>query len=231
MLSKLFAAISAVAIAVGGADPTAAQSSLLSSSGESIEKPVVNSNLALLETLPVKGRAPKTGYNRDQFGQAWSDSVNVEFGHNGCDTRNDILKRDLEGETFKPGTKDCVVLTGLLHDPYTGKDINFVRGRETSSAVQIDHIVALSNAWQTGAQKLSAQDRQDFANDPLNLLAVDGPANQQKSDGDAATWLPANKAFRCEYVGRQVQVKAKYHLWVTAPEKEAIGGILAKCPG
>ncbi|QGU01462.1 hypothetical protein CKALI_02885 [Corynebacterium kalinowskii] len=204
-----------------------------SSFGSSDSAPVASQSagtLATLNSLPVKGRAPKTGYERAQFGQAWTDDVNVEYGHNGCDTRNDILQRDLVNETFKDGTRNCVVLTGLLHDPYTAADINFVRGQDTSSAVQIDHVVALSNAWQTGAQQLSEEQRRNFANDPLNLLAVDGPANQQKGDGDAATWLPANKAFRCEYVTRQVNVKAKYQLWVTAPEKDAISNILVKCP-
>lgn len=186
-----------------------------------------NASLDLLNSLPVKGRAPKTGYARDKF-RHWDDDVTVELGHNGCDTRNDILQRDLVEETFKPRTHNCVVLTGVLHDPYTGTDINFVRGPH-SSDVQIDHVVSLSNAWQTGAQQLNDDQRRNFANDPLNLLAVSGPANQQKGDGDAATWLPANKAFRCDYVTRQVQVKAKYQLWVTAPEKEAISRILINC--
>ena len=180
----------------------------------------------MLATLPVKGRAPKTGYARTQFGAAWSD-----VDHNGCDTRNDILKRDMTNVTFKPGTHDCVVKTGTLNDPYTGKTINFVRGQHTSTAVQIDHVVALSDAWQKGAQQLNADQRLQLANDPYNLLAVDGPANQQKSDGDAATWLPANKAFRCEYVARQIGVKKKYSLWVTQAEHDAIAGILTTCPG
>ncbi|AKK03803.1 HNH endonuclease family protein [Corynebacterium epidermidicanis] len=187
-------------------------------------------SMAALNALPVKGRAPKTGYSREKFGQAWSDDVVVEFGHNGCDTRNDILRRDLTGTILKEGTRGCVVLSGILHDPYTATEIAFTRGKATSSAVQIDHVVALSNAWQTGAQQLSDDQRRNLANDPLNLLAVDGAANQQKGDRDAATWLPRNKAFRCTYVSRQVEVKTKYQLWVTAPEKEAIGRILAQCP-
>lgn len=181
---------------------------------------------ALLETLPVKGRAPKTGYDRDDFGQAWAD-----VDHNGCDTRNDILHRDLTGITTRSGTRDCIVTSGTLQDPYTGTTIRFVRGEKTSSAVQIDHVVALSNAWQTGAQQISADQRRRLANDPLNLLAADGPANQEKSDGDAATWLPANKAFRCQYVARQVAVKHAYKLWVTTGEKAAISRILSGCKG
>jgi Protein of unknown function (DUF1524) len=179
-----------------------------------------------LATLPVKGRAPKTGYTREQFGQAWAD-----IDRNGCDQRNDVLARDMTGETFKPGTHDCVVLTGSLADPYTGKKIAFTRGQGTSEAVQIDHVVALSNAWQTGAQQLDAATRKNLGNDPLNLIAVDGPTNQAKGDGDAATWLPPVKSYRCTYVARQVAVKKKYRLWVTQGERDAISGILASCPG
>ena len=180
---------------------------------------------SVLDTLQVKGRAPKTGYKRTQFGKAWAD-----VDHNGCDTRNDILSRDLSGVKYKSGTHSCVVKSGTLQDPYTGKSIAFERGQKTSTAVQIDHVVALSDAWQKGAQKLSKSVRTELANDPYNLLAVQGRANQQKSDGDAATWLPSNKGFRCEYVARQIGVKHKYSLWVTAAEKSAMDRVLASCP-
>jgi hypothetical protein len=120
-------------------------------------------------------------------------------------------------------------MTGILNDPYTGKTISFVRGPR-SAEVQIDHRVPLANAWQTGAQQLTQLERERFANDPLNLAAVDGPTNQQKSDGDAATWLPPQKSYRCEYVAAQVAVKAKYRLWVTPAEHDAIDRILSGCP-
>ena len=181
--------------------------------------------IASLETLPVKGRAPKTGYTRDQFGQAWAD-----VDRNGCDTRNDILKRDLTSLTYKAKTRNCVVLSGTLLDRYSGESINFVRGNITSMEVQIDHVVALSNAWQTGAFKLTAEQRKALANDPINLFAVKGRLNSQKGDGDAATWLPPLKSFRCAYVAQQIAVKAKYSLWVVPPEKAAMLSILAKCP-
>ena len=180
---------------------------------------------AVLETLPVKGRAPKTGYTRDQFGPAWAD-----VNRNGCDTRNDILKRDLTEILHKAGTRNCVVASGTLVDRYSGETINFVRGNVTSMEVQIDHVVALSNAWQTGAFKLTVDQRKALANDPLNLFAVKGRLNSQKGDGDAATWLPPLKSFRCTYVAQQIAVKAKYSLWVVAPEKAAMASILAKCP-
>lgn len=179
----------------------------------------------LLETLPVKGRAPKTGYERSLFGPTWAD-----VDQNGCDTRNDILNRDLTDITYV-NSVPCTVKTGVLADPYTGTLIDFIRGTTTSSAVQIDHVVALSDAWQKGAQQLTTEQRTAFANDPLNLQATDGPTNQQKGDGDAATWLPPAKGFRCEYVARQVSVKARYGLWVTQAEHDAIAGILAGCPG
>jgi len=175
----------------------------------------------LLATLPIKGRAPSTGYTRTQFGNGWAT-------HDGCDTRNIILHRDMSSPVVG---ENCTVLSGTLDDPYTGKTITFKRGADTSAAVQIDHVVALGDAWQKGAQQLSAEQRKALANDPLELLAVDGPANQQKSDGDAATWLPSNKLFRCQYVARQVAVKAKYHLWVTQAEHDAIARVLSSCPG
>ena len=180
---------------------------------------------SVLSSLPVKGRAAKTGYTRAQFGQTWAD-----VDRNGCDTRNDMLKRDLTNIEFKVKTRDCVVLTGVLIDRYSGETINFVRGNVTSMEVQIDHVVALSNAWQTGAFKLTLIQRTAFANDPLNLFAVKGRLNSQKGDGDAATWLPPLKSFRCTYVAHQIAVKAKYSLWVTAPEKEAMTRILTACP-
>ncbi|HEV7623374.1 MAG TPA: HNH endonuclease family protein [Amnibacterium sp.] len=181
------------------------------------------SALALLATLPVKGKAPHTGYARvKDFGTAWLD-----VDRNGCDTRDDVLRRDLQHVT----SAGCKVETGLLADPYTRKAIHFVRGATTSEAVQIDHVVALSEAWQTGAQQLSQAQRERLANDPTNLFAVDGPTNQAKGDGDAATWLPPNRSFRCTYVAHQVAVKATYHLWVTAAEKAAIERVLAACPG
>ncbi|WP_225437499.1 GmrSD restriction endonuclease domain-containing protein [Arthrobacter sedimenti] len=190
------------------------------------DQPAANTEaLALLETLPIKGRAPKTGYDREQFGQAWAD-----VDHNGCDTRNDMLNRDLT-DIVHANSVPCKVQSGVLDDPYTGTVIPFLRGQATSSDVQIDHVVALSDAWQKGAQQLTFDQRVAFANDPLNLQSTDGPTNQQKSDGDAATWLPPNKSYRCEYVARQVSVKATYALWVTQAEHDAMAGILSDCNG
>lgn len=191
--------------------------------GDHIQGAQVETGTAVkaLERLEVKGRAAKTGYARTEFGNGWT-SVG------GCDTRNTILYRDLVDAVTDDS---CKVTSGLLYDPYTGETIRFVRGAQTSQLIQIDHVVALSNAWQTGAQRLTAQERVLLANDPLNLLAVDGASNQQKSDGDAATWLPSNKPFRCQYIARQIAVKQKYVLWVTTAEKEAMHRVLQACPG
>ncbi|MGD9527241.1 HNH endonuclease family protein [Pseudonocardia sp.] len=179
----------------------------------------------VLATLPVKGRAPRTGYARDEFGEAWAD-----VDGDGCDQRNQILARDLVDERFVRGSR-CLVHTGQLVDPYTGDVIAFRRGPTTSADVQIDHIVSLSNAWQTGAQRLTRHEREQLANDPLNLVATAGALNQGKGDGDAATWLPPATGYRCAFVARQVAVKARYRLWVTPAERDAILRVLGDCPG
>ena len=176
---------------------------------------------AIIETLAVKGRAAKTGYDRSSFSH-WRDP-----DRNGCDARNDILRRDLTNLVIKTDSNGCKVLGGVLADPYSGKNIDFVFG---ASLVDIDHVVALSNAWQTGAFQFTSEIRLQFANDPLNLLAVSASLNRQKGDGDAATWLPPTKSYRCQYVARQIAVKKKYSLWLTKPEKVAMSTLLAKCP-
>ena len=176
--------------------------------------------LAALEKIAVKGKAPKTGYERKLFSDGWG-----VIGY--CDVRNYILKRDMKSFTLRDG---CKVETGVLVDPYTGKTIRFKYGVGTSSAVQIDHVVALSDAWQKGAQQLSSAMRYAIYNDPLNLLAVDGPTNSSKGDSDAASWLPPNKGYRCAYVARQVAVKLKYKIWVVEAEKTAIKRVLSACP-
>lgn len=183
------------------------------------DQPAGSATQALNE-LSVKGRAPKTGYQRSQFGSGWT-SIGA------CDVRNQILHRDMTSVTVDD---QCHVLSGQLDDPYTGKVIQFLRGPETSQSVQVDHVVALSDAWQKGAQQLSFQRRIELANDPLNLLAVDGKANNDKADSDAASWLPPNKSFRCQYVARQIAVKRQYSLWVTVAEKSAMAGVLKACP-
>jgi hypothetical protein len=207
--------------ATPAASATSAASTPLDSATSASES---SAALAQLATIPIKGKAPKTGYDRTgKFGSAWLD-----VDRNGCDTRNDILARDLT-DTVKSGA--CRVLTGTLADPYTGTVISFVRGNSTSTKVQIDHVVALQNAWITGAQQLTQDKREALANDPRNLLAVDGPTNSAKGAGDAATWLPPEKSFRCTYVARQIEVKAAYGLWVAPAEHDAMERVLGACGG
>ena len=185
-----------------------------------------------LDGLRVAGKGTMTEYtgNREKlFGPAWTDkATGVAMAGNKCDTRNDILKRDLTDIVLdKDG---CTVLSGRLYDPYTGKWIDFQRGRATSSKVQIDHIIPLGNAWVTGAPKLTQAQRVALANDPRNLLAVDGPQNGSKSDRDASAWRPPNKKVWCYYAASQIRVKSLYNLYVTQPEKDALGDMLDTCP-
>ena len=174
----------------------------------------------VLETLAIKGRAPKTGYARTEFYQAWP-------AIDGCNLRQRIIKREVGDSARLDG---CDVIAGTFVEAYTGETRTYNSKAEFSKNIQIDHIVALSDAWQKGAQQLSADERYQLATDPLNLIAADASANQQKSDGDAATWLPKNKPFRCTYVARQISVKKKYSLWVTQAEHDAMKNILSTCP-
>ena len=180
-----------------------------------------------LQQLEVRGWDRTSDFKRYQFGKAWSDDVDVEFGHNGCNTRDDILRRDLKNLVVRRGT--CYAQSGTLVDPYSGVTIDFVRSPETSKAIEIDHVVALADAWYKGARSWDPQRRLDFANDPRNLLAVSPKANFDKAFRDAASWLPPSKAFRCDFVARQIEVKAAYGLWLAAKEKKALESVLSRC--
>lgn len=223
---RLIAVLTAIAGLVGiviaqpgsYAPETEASSSIKPTSADS------NSLLAtaVLEQLEVKGRAPKTGYERTKFYSGWPNI-------NGCSLRQRIIKREL-GDTAVLADDQCTVISGEFDEPYTGSHLVFYQKSDLSSGLQIDHVVALSDAWQKGAQYFDEDVRYQIATDPLNLLAVDSKANQGKSDGDAATWLPSNKAFRCQYIARQISVKYKYHLWVTQAEHDAMAKVLQTCP-
>lgn len=205
---------------VGGNDGAASETDL--AVGATSENVDLAAPLAteVLEKLEVKGRAPKTGYSREEFYQTWPTV-------DGCSLRQEIIKREFGASAVLEG---CDVVAGEFDEPYTGEHKAFTEKGQISKGVQIDHVVALSDAWQKGAQYLDSATRYQMATDPLNLLAVDASANQGKSDGDAATWLPSNKRFRCQYVARQVSVKYKYSLWVSEAEKNAIAEVLASCP-
>lgn len=224
-------AVAGVAAVLGCAGRSGSAVSGSAVSGPAVSGPAVSNAAApplardVLAGLPVKGRAPMTGYRRDLYGEGWADQDD-----DGCSTREEILQRDLTRPTYQRSGRCLVIAAGVLADPYTGRVVTFRRGASTSAAVQIDHVVALADSWQKGAQRLSAARRAQFANDPLNLLAVDGAANQVKGAADAASWLPSNRSYRCAYVARQVAVKARYGLWVTAAEKDAISRVLSTCP-
>ncbi|WP_217223095.1 HNH endonuclease family protein [Streptomyces anulatus] len=231
MKIPLTAAGTLLAVAAFGCTPHLPDSSASPTGPQGTTSHAGGSALSALKELPVKGRAPRSGYDRTgKFGAAWSDATIAPGSRNSCDTRNDVLIRDLRDVRFRGGSR-CTVASGTLPDPYTGQSVTFIRGPRTSLAVQVDHVVALSDAWQTGAQALTQQQREALANDPLELVAASGPANNQKSDANAASWLPVNKAFRCSYVARQIAVKAKYRLWITTAERTSMARVLNICPG
>jgi hypothetical protein len=185
--------------------------------------------LAGIAQVPIRIRS--YDYRRDAFGDTWTDDNPAPGGHNGCDTRNDILDRDLVDKTYV-SIKRCptAVATGTLYDPYTNATIAFLRGEKTGAAVQIEHIVPLAYAWDMGARNWADDMRLRFANDPANLLAVDGPANQDKSDQEPATWMPPNTAFWCQYAMQFIAVLRGYALPVDAPSATVLRDAAATCP-
>jgi hypothetical protein len=185
--------------------------------------------LAGIAEVPVRIRS--FDYHRDAFGDTWTDDNSAPGGHNGCDTRNDILNRDLVDKTYV-SIKRCpnAVATGTLHDPYTNETIAFVRGAQVGAAVQIDHIVPLALAWDLGARNWPDDMRLRFANDPANLLAVQGQANQDKGDKEPAVWMPPNAAFRCQYSMQFIAVLRGYGLPVDAPSAAVLRDAAETCP-
>lgn len=191
--------------------------------GDTINTAAVRTLLVEIPTTPTSTTlAP--AYDRALFGSAWADT-----DHNGCDQRNDTLHRDLTAVTYKPGTHDCVVLTGTLDDPYTGTTIHFTRGSTTSTAVQIDHMVPLSWAYQHGAATWTEQHREQLATDLSNLTAVDGHTNESKSDQGPATWLPPSATYACTYVTRFTYVVHRYELTLDTADRSAITRTLQNC--
>src|SRR5271156_2186294 len=185
--------------------------------------------LAGIGVLPARAR--RYDYRRSAFGDAWDDNNDAPGGHNGCDTRDDILNRDLVDKTYV-WTKHCpdAVETGTLHDPYTSATINFHRGAKVGEAVQIDHLVPLALAWDMGAYDWPIAQRVRFANDPANLLAVSGKANEDKADSQPALWTPPNKAFWCQYAMQYVAVSRGYALPVDQASADALRQATATCP-
>ena len=210
------------ALALSGCAPGAGAAPLQPTSAPA-EHAAPGSALAVLESIPVKGRAPKTGYSRAQFGPAWKD-----IDHNGCDQRNDLLRAQLQQVQLKPGTHGCVVLSGVYSDPYTGQNITFIRGG--ASELDVDHLVPLRLAWVQGAQNWDQDTRERFASDMANLALSAASANRSKGDSDLASWLPPNRGFWCTYTSRIVTVKAAYNLSMTQAEHDTARRILTNCP-
>ncbi|MFE6508062.1 HNH endonuclease family protein [Nocardioides sp. NPDC057764] len=185
-----------------------------------------------VDVIPDRPTVP--GYDREcgtghacSFGQTWSDDVDVEGGRNGCDTRNDILARDLDNTQTRPGTNGCVIISGTLDDPFTGESIDFTK--EKAYEVGVDHLYPLARAWDLGAAEWSPQQRQNFANDPRNLAAVSGAANSSKGDSGPGEWLPINSTHRCTYVADYLSIAIAYSLPVTAADHDAAAALEDHC--
>ena len=183
----------------------------------------------VLDEIPSTTENPPTEYRReDDFGKAWLD-----VDGNYCDTRNDVLGLQLTDIEYVPvdeapsRCRRATVATGILDDPYTGQSIEFTR--ENPAAVQIDHIVPLSWAWQNGAWKWTQEERIAFANDPENLLAVDGTTNQSKGNKGPSQWLPANESFRCEYVERFTTMVGTHDLSLPDDDRASLTSLLTDC--
>lgn len=232
-LLVLGAAVSGCTIPVAGAEP--AQSTTppptVPTGGPSRASSPGSAKLILTElgrARVVATRPDIPGYKRDQFGQTWTDDHTGQGGHNGCDTRNDVLAAQLAAVRYR-GKSRCVVVGTLAADPYTGRRIEFRKAAATK--VQIDHVYPLSRAWDMGAARWPKQRRVDFANDQTtNLLAVDGLTNASKNDSGPGEWLPINRGYRCTYVLRYLQVAHKYALPITAADRDAARAITRTCP-
>lgn len=206
------------------ADPTGAVRAYLDESGFLTEGKVDGEKVAdAARKLQITDQA-RVGYDRDQFGAAWAD-----VDGNGCDTRNDILLRDLTDVSMSLDDPTCTVASGTLSDPYTGTTIDFTRGKTTSSAIQIDHVIPLAMAWTGGASDWSAEEREAFANDPNNLVATDGPTNSAKSDQGPGEWMPGNESYHCTYVAHVTALATEYDIAITQADQDAIVEIAGTC--
>ena len=210
--------------AAGEGGSSATPTGAAPSTSSTVAASAVADALQDLHALPLSD-AYVPGYDRNAFGQAWADT-----DRNGCDTRNDVLRRDLFDVVTKPGTNGCVVLSGTLHDPYTGRAIAFQRGETSSLAVQIDHRVPLAYAWRHGAASWTAEQRELFANDQAtNLVAVDGPANEEKSGSGPSGWMPRNTGDACSYAASFVAVATKWRLSISTADARALDRTLSAC--
>ncbi|MEU5630347.1 HNH endonuclease family protein [Streptomyces rishiriensis] len=167
-----------------------------------------------LASLSVKTEN-RTGYSRDLF-PTWITISGT------CNTREYILKRD---GTNVVTNSACTATSGSWYSPYDGATWT------AASDLDIDHLVPLAEAWDSGASAWTTAQRQAFANDVTRpqLLAVTDNVNQSKSDQDPAEWMPSLTSYRCTYVRAWVQVKYYYNLSVDSAEKSALTSYLAGC--
>lgn len=222
------AAFAVVAVLVAVQVVAAARSDLSKHSGAPT---VVSGSDVLAGVAVVATRVRDADYRRGAFGDAWEDDNDAPGGRNGCDTRNDILNRDLEDKIYV-ATRRCpqAVAGGTLRDPYTNATIAFVRGNRVGASVQIDHLVPLAFAWDMGARDWTEPMRIRFANDPANLLAVAGGANQDKGDQPPGDWMPPNAAFWCQYAVAFIAVVRGYGLPVDEASAHRLRDASSDCP-
>ena len=222
----------AVTLAIVVACQTVASAQRAASLAAHAHAPAVAPGVDVLAGIAqIALRVRGSDYRREAFGDSWTDDNPAPGGHNGCDTRNDILERDLVDKTYVSIAR-CpnAIATGTLHDPYTNATVAFVRGNQVGASVQIDHIVPLALAWDLGARNWPDDMRLRFANDPANLLAVGGQANQDKGDSEPALWMPPNAAFRCQYAVQFTAVLRGYGLPVDAQSAVTLRDAVATCP-
>jgi hypothetical protein len=172
---------------------------------------------SMLKTLPVSPEYP-SGYDRDLF-KHWSDADKDCFN-----TRAEVLQ--LETSTKTSHSSTCTIKNGKWYSPYD--NVTLVE----AGKLDVDHVVALKEAWDSGAKKWDSRSREAFANDlgyAGSLIAVSLGSNRSKSDRDIAEWLPTNASYRCTYVAVWVSVKWRWSLTVDAAEKTAISNVLKGC--
>ena len=230
-MRRLLWPVAAAAIAVIVSTGVLAQQRAAATDPVAGPPPVVAGADVLSGVKTVAERVRGGDYRRGAFGDAWDDENTAPGGYNGCDTRDDILERDLDDKTHV-ATKRCpqAVATGTLRDPYTNATIAFTRGNQIGAAVQIDHLVPLAYAWDMGARDWSDALRKRFANDPANLLAVAGQANQDKGDLPPGQWMPPNTAFHCQYAVAFIAVIRGYDLAVEQNSADRLRAAAAGCP-
>jgi len=167
--------------------------------------------------LPVAGEV-RTGYDRDLF-RLW-----VDADGDGCSTRNEVLVQEAE-EAPSVGS-GCALTGGRWYSYYDGAS-------QTAPAdLDIDHMVPLAEAWDSGARSWASATREAYANDLgdyRTVVAVTDSVNQTKSDQDPAEWLPAQQ--QCRYLREWVAVKHRWSLSIDSAEKSALTSLASGCSG